>query len=459
VLEEIRVGLEMNDYGMQQRRIAYMRFLGELYSYRLIDSPVIFDTLYLIIFFGYGTAEQDTLDPPEDCFRLRMIITLLETCGQFFDRGSSKRRLDRFLLYFQRYVLSKGVIPLDVEFDLQDLFADLRPKMVRYATYEEVNQAILELEEADCNLAASEKEKNSLHSNGTALVDGEVQVTSAGSVTGREMQNNGAVSHEARPSEADGAGLVDDGDTETETESGSMEGDGQEEEEDLEEDKYPDHDDEGDDELEAEELEGGADTAGSEEEEKVKVMQKKVPETDPAEEAEFDREYRALLQESLDSRKLEMRARPTLNMTIPLNLFDGSKDHSRGGGTDIESGDEVVDDQANGSSVQFRVLVKKGNKQQTKQLRIPQDCSLVQSTKQKEAAELEEKQDIKRLVLEYNERDEEDRAGTGPQPMNWASYQTGPVVGRGRGSLVEGGGRLGNARQRRPVAAGYGRRR
>jgi regulator of nonsense transcripts 2 len=63
--------------------------------------------------------QQDMLDPPEDCFRLRMVITLLETCGQFFDRGSSKRRLDRFLLYFQRYVLSKGVIPLDVEFDLQ----------------------------------------------------------------------------------------------------------------------------------------------------------------------------------------------------------------------------------------------------------------------------------------------------------------------------------------------------
>lgn len=65
------------------------------------------------------TIQQDILDPPEDCFRLRMVITLLETCGQFFDRGSSKRRLDRFLLYFQRYVLSKGVIPLDVEFDLQ----------------------------------------------------------------------------------------------------------------------------------------------------------------------------------------------------------------------------------------------------------------------------------------------------------------------------------------------------
>lgn len=63
--------------------------------------------------------QQDVLDPPEDCFRLRMIIVLLETCGQFFDRGSSKRKLDRFLIYFQRYVLGKGMIPLDVEFDLQ----------------------------------------------------------------------------------------------------------------------------------------------------------------------------------------------------------------------------------------------------------------------------------------------------------------------------------------------------
>lgn len=63
--------------------------------------------------------QQDVLDPPEDCFRMRMIITLLETCGHYFDRGSSKRKLDRFLMHFQRYILSKGVLPLDVEFDLQ----------------------------------------------------------------------------------------------------------------------------------------------------------------------------------------------------------------------------------------------------------------------------------------------------------------------------------------------------
>lgn len=47
------------------------------------------------------------------------MITLLQTCGHYFDRGSSKRKLDRFLVYFQQYVLSKGPIPLDIEFDIQ----------------------------------------------------------------------------------------------------------------------------------------------------------------------------------------------------------------------------------------------------------------------------------------------------------------------------------------------------
>ena len=41
------------------------------------------------------------LDPPEHLFRIRLVCVLLETCGQYFDRGSSKRKLDCFLVYFQ----------------------------------------------------------------------------------------------------------------------------------------------------------------------------------------------------------------------------------------------------------------------------------------------------------------------------------------------------------------------
>lgn len=41
------------------------------------------------------------LDPPEHLFRIRLVCILLDTCGQYFDRGSSKRKLDCFLVYFQ----------------------------------------------------------------------------------------------------------------------------------------------------------------------------------------------------------------------------------------------------------------------------------------------------------------------------------------------------------------------
>jgi regulator of nonsense transcripts 2 len=64
-------------------------------------------------------VQQDLLDPPEDFFRIMLIIALLQTCGHYFSRGSSKRKLDRYLLSFQRYALSKGPLPLDVEFDVQ----------------------------------------------------------------------------------------------------------------------------------------------------------------------------------------------------------------------------------------------------------------------------------------------------------------------------------------------------
>jgi hypothetical protein len=57
LLVEIRVRLELNDYTMQQRRLAHMRFLGELYNYECIGSSVIFDTLDLIIVFGHRTPE------------------------------------------------------------------------------------------------------------------------------------------------------------------------------------------------------------------------------------------------------------------------------------------------------------------------------------------------------------------------------------------------------------------
>ena len=47
-LENIRMGLEMNDAKYNQRRMAVAKFLGELYNYRLVDSSVVFKVLQVI---------------------------------------------------------------------------------------------------------------------------------------------------------------------------------------------------------------------------------------------------------------------------------------------------------------------------------------------------------------------------------------------------------------------------
>ena len=54
ILESIILGLESNDFKFNQRRLAEVRYLGELYNYRMVDHPVIFDTMYRIMTFGHG---------------------------------------------------------------------------------------------------------------------------------------------------------------------------------------------------------------------------------------------------------------------------------------------------------------------------------------------------------------------------------------------------------------------
>ena len=68
------------------------------------------------------------LDPPDDFFRIRLITTILETCGMFFNRGAAGKKLDYFLSFFQYYIFTKVSMPLDIEFSVQDVFALTRPQ-------------------------------------------------------------------------------------------------------------------------------------------------------------------------------------------------------------------------------------------------------------------------------------------------------------------------------------------
>lgn len=122
LLENINLGLEQNDFKINQRRLAEVRYLGELYNYKMVDSSVIFDTLYRLITFGHrkysdphglslcllaaagGTPSIDKLNPldmPDDFFRLRLVCIVLDACGNCYERGAAKKKLDFFLTFFQ----------------------------------------------------------------------------------------------------------------------------------------------------------------------------------------------------------------------------------------------------------------------------------------------------------------------------------------------------------------------
>eukprot|EP00730_Choanoeca_flexa_P003310 TRINITY_DN11359_c3_g1_i1.p1 TRINITY_DN11359_c3_g1~~TRINITY_DN11359_c3_g1_i1.p1 ORF type:complete len:1196 (+),score=478.84 TRINITY_DN11359_c3_g1_i1:208-3588(+) len=143
-LEEIRVCMEINTPDMNQRRISTVKFLGELFNFKLVDSRLVFNTLYSLITFA---AHDAYLDPPQHCFRIKLVCVLLDACGHFFNEGADKRRLDSFLHYLQRYVLQKPQLPIGIDFALSDTLEALRPNLLLYETVEEANEVIEQLQQ------------------------------------------------------------------------------------------------------------------------------------------------------------------------------------------------------------------------------------------------------------------------------------------------------------------------
>lgn len=75
--------MEVNLPKFNQRRVAQIKYLGELYNYRIVESADIFKVLYSLITFGITMDHNNPshLDPPNHLFRIRLACVLLDTCG------------------------------------------------------------------------------------------------------------------------------------------------------------------------------------------------------------------------------------------------------------------------------------------------------------------------------------------------------------------------------------------
>ncbi|KFA61568.1 hypothetical protein S40285_03997 [Stachybotrys chlorohalonatus IBT 40285] len=347
VIESISFGLEQNDFRFSQRRVAEVKYLGELYNYRMLEHPVIFDTMYKIMTFGYGgpplPGRYNPFDPPDDFFRIRLVSTMLETCGMFFNRGAAGKKLDYFLSFFQYYVHTKPSIPLDIEFTIQDTFAATRPQWKFASNLEEATKAF--------QLAISQDQKN------------------AG---------------------ADKAIEVDDASSE-----GSSSGDA----DDVEQDVDGDDDSAGSEDEDAEDGDEES-TRGSEFNDESIVVTRQEEMVDPEDEAEFEREYAKMMAESLESRKFERKQL----FDVPLPVRPKTREQASSAEAPSDTSPPI-------NTMAFSLLTKKGNRQQTRTVELPSDSTFAIAMKNQQQAEREEQQRIKSLVLNYDLQQNEDQEG------------------------------------------------
>ncbi|KAJ9575686.1 hypothetical protein L9F63_007445 [Diploptera punctata] len=158
VMEDIRLGMEINMPKFNQRRMAMVKYIGELYKYRVAESNEIFQVLYSLISFGVtlNCSSPSYLDPPNNLFRIRLCCTLLDNCGKYFTTGNSSKKLNYFLTYFQRYFLFKyedkfwnevdNRFPVRMEHLYKDTVTNLCPDLKFFSSFQEANQAVHDIE-------------------------------------------------------------------------------------------------------------------------------------------------------------------------------------------------------------------------------------------------------------------------------------------------------------------------
>ncbi|XP_053109398.1 regulator of nonsense transcripts 2 isoform X1 [Hemicordylus capensis] len=380
VLEDIRLGMEVNQPKFNQRRISSAKFLGELYNYRMVESAVIFRTLYSFTSFGVNSdGTPSPLDPPEHLFRIRLVCTILDTCGQYFDRGSSKRKLDCFLVYFQRYVWWKKSLdvwtkdhpfPIDIDYMISDTLELLRPKIKLCNSLEDSVRQVQELEREFLIKLGLVNDKDSKDS----VTEGEnLEEDEEEEEAGVEIEEqSGNESEINEPEEEEGSDNDDE------------EGEGEEEEE------------ENTDYLTDSNKENETD------EENTEVMikgggLKRVP---CAEDEDFIQALDKMMLENLQQRSGESVKVHQLDVAIPLHLKSQLKKGPPLGGGEGES--------ESGDTMPFVMLTRKGNKQQFKILNVPMSSQLAANHWNQQQAEQEERMRMKKLTLDINERQEQE---------------------------------------------------
>ncbi|XP_057375556.1 regulator of nonsense transcripts 2-like [Daphnia carinata] len=401
VLEDIRWSLEFPISKFNQRRVSMAKYLAELYNYRMVESSVVFKVLYTCITFAvsYDRNVESELDQPDNLMRLRLVLTILDTCGVFFSSGLAKKRLDCYLVYLQYYHLFKRSLPIwtednpfpvAIDFGIKDMLLSLRPKLKPYKTLQEAADAVENLEKELMNKLSQAMPE--LRMDMVTADDTLACIEEEDMEEGEEMP------------EVDDDSINDEQSLSRSMSQMTTRGEA----------TQPDDD-----------------SATAEDDRCVVTAPRKAlcPEDDDFM-AALDRMVAENIHEAY-SRGKEASKAPAVDIAIPWQVkaslkkpSDGSDKNFLGDSIGGELGGALAAAEASSAcaavassppsasqdnpTVNFFLMTRKGNKPQFKNLALPSDSELAQNLRNREEAEKAEKERVKKLTLDFNERQEEE---------------------------------------------------
>lgn len=401
-----------------------MRLLGQLKIYGVVSSLVVFKCLYRIINFGHevhSSEEKCTgvvigydpmvvseYDPVNDLFRAQMVVELVNCCAHVWLGGVWKTRLNTFLMYFQRYLLSKSGIPMHIEFSLLDMLDGLEE-----GVREKIAKQALDKMRKTRNKAKIDLPREFLFARYTSMeaVQAAVDAFEADNHPCGDMLSLNLEQHDP-DQENDNEKLDDDGDGECL----NPEEEGDEEENLDERDDVNDEDSESDSEDDSEDEDDGEDSTGRKLREEAHALEKLRR---AEEEDEFDKAFRNMLQDSISSAKSVARGVDTGKMAIPgviprpknlVNIkqfVNNSDSDSDGSGSSDDGSDGGYRRKAapKVKHVPFKLLSRDSRgKVESRALFVPESSTMVTKLQKQESLIKQEKQKMKEMTLQFHEQ-------------------------------------------------------
>lgn len=151
VLESIQQGCQSGDYTLNKDRILKTKVINEMFQKKLFSFDDLIDLCYKVLNHGHKNNQplpydySVKLDLPNNFFKIQMICTLFSNI-HLLKLVKGNEKLEIFMVYFQYYIFCKEPLPLQVQFDLEELFENIA-QCVPVERFENLNEVLVVLKE------------------------------------------------------------------------------------------------------------------------------------------------------------------------------------------------------------------------------------------------------------------------------------------------------------------------